>query len=505
MPFFKSRQYQYSNLFKSIGIIILSSYLASCGGSSNTPPTTQQNNENSNNQVLQPNEVLIKLPLEVHDVNLKLYDNTNNQVVTEVSSFSGTSSILKFPIEKANRIYRLEMTTNQNSQIYDFINDKFINFVGTYHALLWPTSTESRIFFASPVSEAIYQRALVRAGQLPNENIENSKINDMHFTMAMQDVNAALLNAFKNENTPTLSNANALTNLSYTASPQNLYLDSYLSFGYFVYWYNSHNQSKNYYSEFTQNIALDLADGYLDGKAVNGHTTDFAPMVSTVENTEAILNTAPDIGANQKTVRELFASRLKNAVLDLAARQLQPSLNGIGYKALNERAYSGTPNTAYNTVNIRTSGAGDYRRAVGFTNSSVCGDSIYPCKQGITGINTENTDINFPTIEYLVGRYEANNCILKVRATGEIELSQGEQTYKSSLNGGSTDNLLQVNASTNDYILNSGSAEPSNNSQQYPFIQLKIKDNKILSATAGLDKHTSPAQLETEKLSCNFN
>ena len=174
MPFFKSRQYQYSNLFKSIGIIILSSYLASCGGSSNTPPTTQQNNENSNNQVLQPNEVLIKLPLEVHDVNLKLYDNTNNQVVTEVSSFSGTSSILKFPIEKANRIYRLEMTTNQNSQIYDFINDKFINFVGTYHALLWPTSTESRIFFASPVSEAIYQRALVRAGQLPNENIENS-------------------------------------------------------------------------------------------------------------------------------------------------------------------------------------------------------------------------------------------------------------------------------------------------------------------------------------------
>lgn len=104
-----------------------------------------------------------------------------------------------------------------------------------------------------------------------------------------------------------------------------------------------------------------------------------------------------------------------------------------------------------------------------------------------------------------MGRYEANNCILKVRATGEIELSQGEQTYKSSLNGGSTDNLLQVNASTNDYILNSGSAEPSNNSQQYPFIQLKIKDNKILSATAGLDKHTSPAQLETEKLSCNFN
>ncbi|WP_151980583.1 hypothetical protein [Acinetobacter guerrae] len=505
MPFFKRRQYQYTNLCKSIGIVILSTYLASCGGSSNTPPTTQANNENSSSEVLQPNEVLIKLPLEMHNVNLKLYDNTSNQVVTEVASFSGISSVLKFPIERANRIYRLEITTNQNSQIYDFINDKYVTLDGTYHALLWPTSTESRIFYVSPVSEAVYQRTLVRAGQLPDENIETSKINDTHFIMAMQDVNTALLNAFKNEKTPTLTNANALTNLTYTALPQNVYLDSYLSFGYFVYWYNTHNQSSNYYSEFTQNIALDLADGYLDGKSVNGNKTAFTPMITTVQNADARLNTAPDIGANQKAARDLFASHLKSAVLDLAVRQLQPSLNGAGYKALAERTYSGTPDAAYNSFNIRTSGAGDYRRAVGFNNSTVCGDSTFLCKQGISGINNDNNDINFPSIEYLIGLYETNGCVLKVRATGDIELTQGSQSYKSSLNGGSTDNLLQINASTQEYILNSGSAEPSNNSQQYPFIQLKIKANKILSASAGLDQHTSPTQLETPQLNCTFD
>ncbi|MBJ9984484.1 hypothetical protein IAE19_03405 [Acinetobacter sp. S40] len=505
MPFFKSRQYQYTNLFKSIGIVILSTYLASCGGSSNTPPTSQTNEDNSSSSTLQPNEVLIKLPLEMRNVNLKLYDNSSNQVVTEIASFSGTSSVLKFPIEKANRIYRLEITASQNSQIYDFINDKYVTLDGTYHALLWPTSTKSRIFFVSPVSEAVYQRALVRAGQLPDENIETSKINDTHFIMAMQDINTALLNAFKNENTPTITNANALTNLSYSTLPQNTYLDSYLSFGYFVYWYSTHNQTSSYYSEFTQNIALDLADGYLDGKSVIGNKTDFTPLVTTVENTDPLLNTAPGIGANQKTARDQFANGLKDAVLNLAVRQLQPSLNSIGYKALTERAYSGTPDTPYTSLLIRTAGAGDYRRAVGFTTSSICGDSIYPCKQGISGINNDNTDLNFPTIEYLIGRYEANKCVLKIRATGEIELSQGSQSYKSTLDGGSTDNLLQVNASTQEYILNSGSAEPSNSSQQYPFIQLKIKANKVLSASAGLDKHTSPAQLENEQLSCTFN
>ena len=504
MPFFKSRQNQYSNIFKSISIVILSTYLASCGGSSNTPPTPESNNNESSSTTLQPNEILLKVPLEMRNVNVKLYDNTTNQVATEIASFSGVSSAIKFPIEKANRIYRLEISTNENSQIYDFIHDKYVALEGTYHALVWPTSTESRIFLVSPVSEAIYQRTLVRAGQLPDEEIDYTRINDTHFIMAMNDVNAALLNAFKNEKIPSVNNATSLAYLATTASTQNLYLDSYLSFGYFVHWYNTHNQTSNYYSALTQNIAWDLADGYLDGKTVLGNKTTFTPLVTTVENKDARFNTAPDIGANQKAARNQFASELKNAVLDLAQRQLQPNLNGSAYKALSERMYSGTPDSTYTSSNIRTSGAGDYRRAVGFNGSSHCDNSIYPCKRGITGINSDNKDIQFPSIEYLVGRFESNGCVLKVRATGDIELSKDNQVYKSSLDGGNTDNLLQVNSTTQEYILNSGSVEPSNTTQQYPFIQLKIKANKIISATAGLDKRTSPAQLETEQLNCSF-
>ncbi|WP_228258826.1 hypothetical protein [Acinetobacter ihumii] len=483
---------------------MLSAFLVSCGGSSNTPPTPESNNNDSESTKLQPNEVLIKVPLEMRNVTVKLYDNTSNQVVTEIASFNGVSSALKFPIEKANRIYRLEISTHPNSQIYDFINDQYVTFTGTYHALVWPTSTESRVFLVSPVSEAVYQRALVRAGQLPNENLDHAQIDDSHFIMAMEDVNAALLNAFKNEKIPTVNNATALAYLASTASSQSLYLDSYLSFGYFMHWYNTHDQATDYYAALTQNIALDLADGYLDGKTVSGNTTTFSALVNTVENTDARFNTAPDIGANQKNAREKFAAELRTAVLDLAQRQLQPSLNGSAYKALSDRAYSGTPNSAYNSANIRTSGAGDYRRAVGFNSAGSCDDTIYPCKRGINGINNDNKDIQFPSIEYLVGRFEANGCILKVRATGDIELSKDNQVYKSSLNGGNTDNLLRVDATTQEYILNSGSAEPSNSTQQYPFIQLKIKANKILSASAGLDKRSSPVQLETEQLTCQF-
>ncbi|EPH3191945.1 hypothetical protein PXI25_003007, partial [Acinetobacter baumannii] len=96
-------------------------------------------------------------------------------------------------------------------------------------------------------------------------------------------------------------------------------------------------------------------------------------------------------------------------------------------------------------------------------------------------------------------------CQLNFRANGQIELIKGSQSYRSALSADSTDNLLQTDAASYSYLLNSSSSEPNNSTQQYNFIQLHIKANKIVSAQAGLDSRKAPDVLQTTQLECSFS
>ena len=114
-------------------------------------------------------------------------------------------------------------------------------------------------------------------------------------------------------------------------------------------------------------------------------------------------------------------------------------------------------------------------------------------------------NVNLPSIEYLIGHYDdGNGCQLNVRANGVLELTKGSQNYRSTLDADSTDNLLQVDKTTHEYLLNSSSSQPTNPTFQYNFIQIKIKANQVISASAGLDNRKAPDQLQTTQLQCSF-
>ncbi|MFX5358929.1 hypothetical protein ABTD15_19690, partial [Acinetobacter baumannii] len=77
-----------------------------------------------------------------------------------------------------------------------------------------PSSISNKTQPISPSSEAIYQRAVIRSGQLPQETIDPTRIEQSHVDLASQDVYTALISAFKDAAIPSLSPASPLTVLN---------------------------------------------------------------------------------------------------------------------------------------------------------------------------------------------------------------------------------------------------------------------------------------------------
>jgi hypothetical protein len=88
------------------------------------------------------------------------------------------------------------------------------------------TSNLTQPIYITPSSEAIYQRAIVRSGQLPTDIINSKQVSALQLQFATNDVNSALLNGFSNVDLPNLSHR-------YTLTTKDLSLLHYdLKFGY---------------------------------------------------------------------------------------------------------------------------------------------------------------------------------------------------------------------------------------------------------------------------------
>lgn len=489
--------------YLGLSTFILSVALTGCGGggsSGGNSPTTPTPVDPTPEATT---DVTLKTPVEMRNIQLKVYDNTNNAILVDTSIASLNSFNVKIPTTKLNRLYRVEITTQSSSQVFDPITSTYQNFSGIYHAFITPNSISGRTLFISPSSEAVYQRAVIRSGQLPQETIDPTRIEQLHVDLASQDVYKSLMNAFKDADIPSLSPANSL--MQYSSIKPSTYVDTYLSLGYLQYWSTIHGGTSTY-QELIKSLTTDLKDGFLDGKKLHGDQTSFTPIFTAApDNIDPVKNTLLDIAANQKVTRDYFGTNLKASTLQLAQANSQQSLDQTGYELLQKKQYTGIVPTVNSTTFIRIDGAGDYRRAVGFTSTATCNGSTYPCKQGLTSINL--SDPNLPATDYLVGHYEdtSTGCQLNFRANGQIDMSKGSQIYRVALSADSTDNLLQTDAASSSYLLNSSSAEPNNSTQQYNFIQLSIKANKIISAKAGLDSRKAPDSLQTPQLECSFS
>ena len=511
MPSLRSKQRlnQYISLGVSSIFLLSPAFLVGCGSGESeakyVPPTPEV-------VIPKPKNFDIKVPVEMRDVIVKVYDNFDDSLVIEQNVSTTSNLSITLPkVLNTDHLYRIEISTTPNSLIYDFLNGQYKSFSLTFNALVEVnTSNLTQPIYITPSSEAIYQRAIVRSGQLPTDIINSKQVSALQLQFATNDVNSALLNGFSNVDLPNLSSSTILTifkSNNLTVATINKYINTYLNFGYIQQW--SSSNLENAFVEFTKNLAIDLKDGYLDGKKIHG---DPSPLVSLIdpapENTDPNKNTLINIAENQKNIRDQYAGLLKTAVLKLATKYEQQTSNPLGYLQLEQKIYSGTDPKMQATDVFRVAGAGDYRRAVGFavnSSTSKCLDSNYLCQSGVTGINTVFNP-NLPSIEYLIGSYEdkINDCKLNIRANGVLELQKGTQIFTSKLDGDSTDNLMLINNTGQDYLLNSSSTDIDFTLQKYKFIQIKLNGNQVVSASAGLDTRKAPDQLQTTQLECSF-
>lgn len=162
--------------------LILSVALVGCGGgsssggSSNTPKPSEPTPEVMT-------DITLKTPVEMRNVQLKVYDNTDNSILIDTQVASLTSYDIKLPSTKLNRLYRVEVTTQGSSQVFDPTKSEYQNISGVYHAFITPSSISNKTQLISPSSEAIYQRAVIRSGQLPNETIIPTRIEQLHVAL----------------------------------------------------------------------------------------------------------------------------------------------------------------------------------------------------------------------------------------------------------------------------------------------------------------------------------
>lgn len=456
-----------------------------------------------------PKNFSINTVVEMRNVVLKIYDNFDNTLILEqkLNTTSDINVTLPRILDKQH-LYRIEISTTPNSLVYDFQSGQYQSISMTLHSLVEVnTNNLTQTIYINPNTEAVYQRALIRSGNLPTDiNITPTKVSATQLNLAVADINSALTNAFYQLDIPNLNPSyilNVFSPLEATFK-SNLYVNAYLSFGFMQQWINVY--PNNNFAEFTKNLAIDLKDGYLDAKTIRGDQSSLTSLVHpTPDNIDPSKNNLVFIAENQKNTRDIFAASLKQAVLQLANHYNQASTNPKAYTLLQQKSYAGNGPTNNTNNAFRVIGAGDYRRAVGFSDSTqTCNGSIFPCKQGMTGINIVSASL--PSIEYLIGNYKDtnNNCQLNIRADGELELIRNGQTFSSKLDGDSTDNLLQVDKANFEYLLNSSSTEPNNSTLQYNFIQIRIKANQVISASAGLDNRKAPDQLQSTQLQCSF-
>ncbi len=511
MPSLRSKQRSNQYICLGVSTLLLSSaFLVGCGSGESearyepTPP-----------EVItpKPKNLDIKVPVEMRDVVVKVIDNFDNSLVIEQNVSTTSNLNITLPkVLNTEHLYRIEISTTPNSLIYDFLSGQYKSFSLTFNALVEVnTSNLTQPIFVTPNSEAAYQRAIIRSGQLPTDTPDSTQISALQLKLATSDVNVALLNGFSNIDLPNLSPTTILSifkSNNLTPSNFNRYINTYLNFGYIQQWATAYPDD-NAFVGFTKNLAIDLKDGYLDAKKIRGDATPLVSLITqSPDNTDPNKNTLINIAANQKNIRDQYATLLKSAVLKLANNYDQPNANPSGYMLLEQKVYSGTDPKIEAFDNFRIGGAGDYRRAVGFavnSNTSTCLGSTYLCQSGVTGINS-TFNANLPSIEYLIGHYEdkINNCQLNIRANGVLELRKGTQIFTSKLDGDSTDNLMLVNQTGQDYLLNSSSTDVDFSLQKYKFIQIKLNGHQVLSASAGLDTRKAPDQLQTTELECSF-
>ena len=395
------------------------------------------------------------------------------------------------------------------------------------------------------------------------QDISNSNLDiQVTFRIGLKILNSTIEPEF-----PLISARSNYAKLIYkqgVANPPNSqpqYVNSFFAMGHYLVQHNLNPADQTPYLTFTKRAAEDMRDGSLDGLTVFGDGTNGKPNSNILNNpligpaplninpayniirtfnadtTKDESNKSDTIKGTQKLVRETYATALQTNIHDFMHSLTNPDVEGLtefdsfNYKegiSLTDNNFTQPP------IRLHSFGAGNYNRAFGIQPVTIPKDTwLYvlddkcipqytlgtedadkkpvPVVPGcMVGVNAdggdEGSNSTYNAVQSIVGTYTStDNCKLVIDFKGNVSLSKGELFSKTTINRGEYDSIIQIGNTTDNfaYLLNVASADTS----PVEFIQVKVVNGKVMSATAGTstDDNKYPKVLSNQKLSCSFN
>ena len=395
-----------------------------------------------------------------------------------------------------NKTILAKLIGNSKSTMYDPILDQYVPFNGTLHHIA-TLSPELTLLF-SPIHEAIYQRAVIRSDQFDLHQVDLSLIQSKHINKAYSETTTSLHNAFISAHSilPVFQNQFSITTLDKNKLPEQAYTSLFIGLGYMNYLKDRYPETQNTYLELAHHLAVDLRDGYFDGRTLKGDNTVFKSLVQAPINADVQKNTYIQIGETQKSTRENFGKALKQTTLDYAINDaFQSSIYPQGIDFIERFAYYNVNPIVDNYNYFRQIGAGDYRPAFGLMSTESCNTSTNACRQGL---NVDDIDSYVNDVSYLIGRHQLRQCSIHFYPSGHVSITKGDQVYRGSINRDLSDNLQQLNKDPTHYLLNVGASE---NKPAY-VLQFEIKDMNIIKARTGHNYDIYATSIETPEMDC---
>lgn len=529
--------------------------LSGCGGDS---PTTRIDPDSGTTTPVVTYQLTVRSAVSLKNAVVRLIDSTTGQEIDKKTLADGSE--VTFDVKDTNaggRLLVAEISAqDSSSRYYDPTLNEFAPLTGSMHSIFLMVNTASSIY-VGPFNEIAYQRALVRSNNL-NASSPDLKLLDVNHVLF---ANNEVFSTFRVSPTvalPTISSWKQLStfiidskDVENPATTASQYLNAFFAIGHI----NIQNREKNTGAtrtdaspliSFMRRAAEDMRDGSLDGLTLPGDGIQGSaflsdPLVSPqIINNDPTLNVDKGLFESQKVPRENYAARLNASITAFLSapefRALNPDQKGISF--FNSFDYNlGThPTIADNTPGIvvpRSYGAGNYKRAFGLgklalskttqlgllddnckptfrtdPNAGETGNPIqYANVDCMVGVNADDRSgsANLPnTIQNLVGRYSTANdqCKLEITYNGSVTLTSGNQSFKGSVGRDESDALIRLEPNTQNYLLNVSSKELN----PPEFIQIRVKDQIVLSANAGVvnDPKTNlfPKALDKNYLNC---
>lgn len=551
------------NTTKALVIALLSAgLLTACGGGGSTNRDAGPDDGGTTTPET-THKLTISSPVAFKNVNVRVI-NLANEEVAKGTIADGNSLVFDIKASNTSRILIAEVSANGNSSAYfDPTLNKFAPFNTTLHRIfgMLPQVTNASI---NPFTEIAYQRILVRSGSLDQTkpDLTNIGVNDIGY--AEDEIATTFRIGLSSEYQGSSPEFSLISKQSdYAAlvfkdqeNPPNTkiqYVNAFFALGHYLAQRNNNPADTTPYMTFAKRAAEDMRDGSLDGLTIIGDGTDSKINSYTLSNPiigPSPLNTDPalniiktydpskpnesnigTIKGTQKAIREAYA-RSQNETLVPFMESLSKN-DDLGLKAFKGFNFA----EGYNSVEggftapsfaLHNFGAGNYKRAFGIEPVTLkkgetqlfrdvdCVGTYYTetreeaaitpkTSDCMIGLNADGQGPTKPynTIEALVGKYTGTeSCKLTISFTGHLSLTKGGQTVNASINRDESDALIRTepNPAVQSYLLNVA----SKNKDPVEFIQLKVVNQKVISAVAGTSTQKYPKVLDNQKLSCTF-